>query len=227
MTLMQVGTSRASVQHSAIAAGLSACLAMASTFAQPVDINAQELVKQTADRVLDAIRDDRAAFERRPKAVYELVEEVVFPHVDFENMARWALGKYWRRADEEQREQFVREFRTLILRTYATALMEYRDQEIVYLPMRGEELGTDVTVRTEIRQQGGPPVPVNYRLHRVADTWKVYDLSIDGISLLTTYRSSFSTQIRQQGLHAFLNKLAERNAASQVQSPRRAGGGEK
>ena len=116
----------------------------------------------------------------------------MLPHIDFQRMSKWVLGKHWRRANIEQREQFVNEFRQLILRTYSTALLEFSEQKVNVLPVRAAADAREVTVRTEIQAQQGPVIPIAYDLYLDKNQqWKVYDLSIDGISLVSNYRSSF------------------------------------
>jgi phospholipid transport system substrate-binding protein len=127
-------------------------------------------------------------------------------------MARLVLGKYWRRANDEQKTTFEKEFRLLIVRTYATALLEYTDEVIEYPPTRLKPGDDDVTVQTVINQPGGVPIPVNYSLHLTeAGQWKVYDMVIDGISLVTNYRSSFASEIRRGSLDDLIGKLVEHN----------------
>ena len=127
-------------------------------------------------------------------------------------MSRWVLGKYWRQANSDQQARFVSEFRTLLVRTYAKALLEYTDEKIVFPPMPALAEGSDeATVRSEVQLDHGDPVSINYSLHRKNGAWKVYDIAIDGISLVTNYRGSFASQIRDQGMEAMLAKLVERN----------------
>ena len=178
------------------------------------DVGPQQMVVTTTERMLDALHIEAEEIKHAREHLDQLVEEIVAPNVDFAGMSRWALGRYWRSASAEQRQQFQREFRTLVLRTYATALLVNQDNSIEFLPTREQsDDKSRMTVRSEIKQRGGPDVPMNYSVHRVGDRWYVYDLTIDGISLLTNYRSSFSSQIKRMGLAAFLETLAERNRA--------------
>lgn len=170
-----------------------------------------ELVKDTADQILTTFQENRADLEGKPEKIYHLVDEIVLPHFDFQRMSQLVLGKYWRQASTEQRERFTHEFRTLLVRTYSKALEQYRDQTINYLPMRGDEQGGDVLVRTEVQQSDGYPIPINYSLYLVEGQWKVYDVVIDNVSLVTNYRSSFATDIRKGGLDNLIARLAERN----------------
>ncbi len=183
--------------------GVQSALAMA----QPP----QQLVEDTATKVLAKLKEDKAKIEKDPGHVYGLIDAYVLPHFDFQRMSRWVLGKYWRRASKDQRERFVEEFRTLLVRTYATSLTAYSDQKITYLPFRDAETAKEVTVRSEVEQPGGFPVPIDYRLHRLNGEWKVFDVKIDDISLVANYRTTFGQEIKSQGLDKLIAKLADRN----------------
>ncbi len=172
-----------------------------------------ELVKQTTEIIMQKIKSERELVQSDPDRLYQLVNEVVLPHFDFEKMSKWVLGKHWRRADQAQRQQFVSEFRQLLVRTYAKALLENVDQPVEYLPLRAKADAVDVTVSTEIPQDGGFPIPINYKMHLNDNGWKVYDVNIDGISLVTNYRTSFSSEIRKSGIDGLLAKLASRSSS--------------
>jgi phospholipid transport system substrate-binding protein len=148
------------------------------------------------------------------KKIVALTEEKILPHFDFERMSRIVLGRNWKNASKEQQAQFVSEFRTLLVRTYSSALAKYRNQNIVYKPMRAGAADTEVTVKTEIVQPGGPPVLVDYSLLKRDDGWKVYDVVIEGISLVTNYRGQFANEIKQGGMDSLIQKLAEKNRQS-------------
>jgi phospholipid transport system substrate-binding protein len=161
--------------------------------------------------MLTTLRQEKTVIEQTPERLYELVSEIVLPHFDFERMGRWTLGKYWQHATDAQRNQFISEFRSLLVRKYGSALAEYADEEIVYLPFTMDEKDTRVTVHTEINPASGVPVHIAYRLHRTDSGWKVYDLAIEGISLVTNYRTSFTSTIRQDGLEQLIRQLAAIN----------------
>jgi len=169
------------------------------------------LVEQTANQMLNKLRAERKVIDEHPGRIYELVNEIVLPHFDFERMSTWVLGKYWRRATPEQRKAFIEQFRTLLVRTYAKSLSSYTDNKLTYLPFRGGPSQTDVTVRTEVDQPGGFPIPIDYSLYLKGGEWKVYDVTIDGVSLVTNYRTTFANQIRQDGLDKLIASLASRN----------------
>ena len=172
------------------------------------------LVQQTAGKMIDAIKKDRAAINKDKNHLFDLVEQIVLPHFDFERMSKLVLGKYWNRATDEQRREFTAEFRFLLVRTYATAMLEYTDQKITYEPLRAEPGATEVVVQTEVDQAGGFPVPIDYKMFKNdRGQWKVYEVVIDGVGLVINYRSSFATEIRGKGgIDGLIKTLKGRNA---------------
>jgi len=172
----------------------------------------QALVIATTDKVLAKLDTEQAQIKKNPKHIYNLIDDFVLPHFDFERMSRWVLGKYWRKASKSQQARFLNEFRTLLVRTYASSLLEFSSQKIVYLPFRGEIEKQDVTIRSEVDQPGSFPIPINYRLHVKDGKWLVYDVTIDDISLIANYRTSFSTEIRKNGIDKLISQLADKNA---------------
>jgi phospholipid transport system substrate-binding protein len=173
-----------------------------------------DLVKETTDQVLSRIAGQRVELRADPGKVYDLVNEIVLPRFDFEYMSQLVLGKYWSRASVEQKSEFVMEFRELLVRTYATTLLNYADQEIDYLPLRMASGATDATVSTRVVGGGAPPIPINYSLYQKEGEWKVYDVAIDSISLVAQYRRSYASHIQRHqldGLIQQMRKLNERN----------------
>ena len=171
----------------------------------------EELIRNASDQVLSRIQSNPGLYQQDPAKLYALVDEVVVPHFDFATMTDLALGRYKSKISAEQRRLITHEFRILLVRTYAKALLEYNNQKIIYLPTEGSLAGGDVTVRTEIEQAGGFPIPLNYSLKQSQQGWKVYDISVDDISLVTNYRSSFSREIRKNGVDSLIKTLRERN----------------
>jgi len=171
----------------------------------------EKLIKDTSDRVLTEIKDNAASFQKNPQKIYRLVDEVVLPHFDFTAMTDLALGRYKDEVSSEQKPTIVEEFRQLLVRTYSSALLEYTDQELIYLPMEGDEADGNVVVRTEIEQAGGFPIPINYSLRLGDDGWKVFDISVDEVSLVTNYRSSFARAIKKDGVDGLIKTLQDRN----------------
>lgn len=188
---------------------LLAITATTASHAAPDD--AQKVVHQTSDRMIAVLKADREAMRADPTRLYPLVEEIVLPHFDFVRMSSWVLGKHWRTASDAQKKNFVQAFRMLLVRIYATAMAEYRDQEIVYLPLKAEPGADDVNVRSEVKMRGGPSIPVAYSLYLKDGAWKVYDVNIDGVSMVANYRTTFSHDIKQGGLDALIDKLATLN----------------
>lgn len=176
-------------------------------------IGPQQLIRETSDQVIAEIRANGDSYRANPEKIYQLVETVVLPHFDFSAMTDLALGKYRDQVSAEQRPTIVNEFRVLLVRTYSSALLEYTDQELVYLPMEGSEADGEVLVKTEISQQGGFPIPIDYRLRRGDDGWKVFDISVDEVSLVTNYRSSFARAIKKDGVDGLIKTLQDRNQA--------------
>ena len=173
---------------------------------------AEEVVMVTADAVLARLAADKEALDADTTRIYGLVNEVVIPHFDFVSMSKWTLGKTnWRAASEAQRTEFVSEFRTLLVRTYAKALLEYSEQSIEYLPSEENPDSNLVVVKTKINQAGSDAVPIDYRMHVSEGAWKVVDIVVDGVSLVSTYRGSFSSEIKKNGLESLISKLSKRN----------------
>ena len=177
----------------------------------------QVLVEETTKKITTALDQQQSEIQARPARLYEIVDEIVLPHFDFERMSSWVLGKYWRDADAKQRAQFTNEFRDLLVRTYASALNDNYKQTIIMLPMRGKVESGDVTVRTEVAQPAGFPIPIDYKMYLKNADWQVYDVSVDNISLVSNYRTSFAKEIRSDGLASFIEKLALRNQEARAQ----------
>jgi len=180
------------------------------------ELTADELVKQTADDVLATIKNDKEIQAGNQQKIFALAEEKILPNFDFDRVCRMVLGKNWKTATPEQQAVFQKEFRSLLLRTYATALGKYRNQVIEYKPLRAEADAKNVSVKTQILQPGGQPIAVDYSLVKVDGGWKVYDIVIESVSLVTNYRSQFSNEIRTNGLDSLNKKLAEKNKAAGV-----------
>ncbi|MBU0501016.1 MAG: ABC transporter substrate-binding protein [Gammaproteobacteria bacterium] len=172
-----------------------------------------QLVKQTADQVLKKVLANKEGMKADSSRLYNLVNSDVLPHFDFEMMSQRVLGKYWRTATPGEQGSFVKEFRQLLVRTYATALLNYSGQEIEYKPFRMTAGDRTAVVRTAVRNSGSPAIPIDYRLYiNKAGQWKVFDLKIDGVSLVSNYRTSFGGEVRQIGVGGLVKKLAQRNA---------------
>ena len=176
-------------------------------------VGPEELVKQTSEKVLTEIKANGEAYRSDLSSLYQLVNEVVLPNFDFDAMTDLALGRHKDKVSAEQKPVIVKEFRSILVRTYSSALLEYTDQELVYLPMEGKESDGTVVVRSEIEQAGGFPIPINYSLRNGDDGWKVYDISVDEVSLVTNFRSSFARAIKKNGVDGLIQTLKDRNQA--------------
>ena len=171
----------------------------------------EELVKKTAEDVIFAIKADQEIQKGNKEKIYKLAEEKILPNFDFEKIARLVLGRAWRSASKEQKKGFIVEFRTLLLKTYAVALSKYKDQKIEFKPTRMSEEDEIVIVKSEIIQSGTQPIRVNYALSKSSGKWLVFDIVIEGVSLVTNYRSQFSSEIRRNGMDTLIKKLAKKN----------------
>ena len=173
------------------------------------------LVKRVTDEVLAIIKADKDLQSGNSRKVAELADAKVLPHFDFSRMTRLAVGRNWQQASDAQKEQLVKEFRTMLVRTYSTSLTAYRNQTIEVKPLKMAAGDKEVTVRTAVIQQGGPQIPIDYAMEKADSGWKVYDVVIDGASLVTTYRGSFNEQVQRGGIDGLLKTLSERNSAPQ------------
>jgi len=179
---------------------------------------APNMLLETASReMISAINANHEKIKTDPTIVNGLVEEILMPHIDFIAASQWVLGKYWRSASKEQKLEFILQFRTLLLRFYSTALSEYlttntvAEDMFVFLPLRGDTATKQVTVNSEIHAPSGSIIPVKYSMHLTNKGWKVYDVSIEGVSMVTTYRTSFAAEIRQKGLDGLIASLTAQN----------------
>jgi phospholipid transport system substrate-binding protein len=161
--------------------------------------------------VLSEIKLNSDDYRANPEKLFTLVDEVVLPHFNFVAMTNLALYRHRNEFNNEQKTRVVNEFRNLLIRTYGTALLEYNNQEVNYLDMLGSVEGGKVKVRTEVTQAGGSAIPLDYSLRRGKQGWQVYDIQVDGISLVTNYRSSFSREIKKNGVEGLIKLLAERS----------------
>ncbi|MGB7933412.1 MAG: ABC transporter substrate-binding protein [Gammaproteobacteria bacterium] len=194
-----------------IAGFLTAVCALLPLFAMAGPPSPVELVKDTTSRLLTAVREQKSDIDRDEGRLYTLISDIALPHFDFNRMSMWTLGHYWRSATPEQRTRFVAQFRQLLVRSYSHTLMEYRDTKIRYLPLLAAPDAQRVTVRCEAEPAGGNPVQFAYAMYLTADGWKVYDVLVEGVSLVTNYRSSFAAIIREQGMDGLIRQLAEKN----------------
>jgi phospholipid transport system substrate-binding protein len=175
------------------------------------DLAPDVLVKNVTNDVLDTVRKDKDIQNGNSKKTLELVETKILPHFNFPRMTQLALGREGRQATPEQMKILVDEFRNLLVRTYSKALTEYRNQEINFKPFKMAAADADVKVRTEVKQSGGKPVQIDYYLEKANAGWKVYDIEVGGVSLVTNYRSSFAQEIQKGGIDGLIRSLQAKN----------------
>jgi len=176
--------------------------------------DAIKLVENTTTEIQSAIKKEHDKLASDHKRLMELVDKIVLPHFDFTKMSSWALGRYWRKATSKQKKEFTDEFQKLLVRTYAVALLDNADRQIKILPLQAGSDADKVTVRTEVPQDGGFPIPINYKMHLAGNDWKVYDVEIDGISLVSNYRTTFAAEIRKSGIDSVIASMQKRNESA-------------
>jgi len=194
---------------------LKFALLLISVLAAPLsvaqDVAPDVLLKTVTSEVLAIIKQDGAIQAGNSAKVAELVETRILPHFDFARMTQIAVARNWRAASPEQQEALTSEFKTLLVRTYSTALSGYRDQVIEYKPLRAAPDATEVTVRSDVQQTGKERMTIDYDMEKMPTGWKVYDIKIAGVSLVTTYRDSFASRVREGGIEGLIKSLSDKN----------------
>ncbi len=170
----------------------------------------EDVILSTVDNVISRITAEREMLDAQPETVYNLINDLIIPVFDFHNMSRWILGKYWKQASEEQRGVFTTEFKDLLVRTYAKAVLGFTNEKVNYLETLTGSKPNIVMVKTQIISEAGI-TPVNYTMHISDGSWKVVNVAFEGISLVETYRKSFASEIRNNGLESLLQKLVDKN----------------
>ncbi len=171
-----------------------------------------QLIRQLSLETLEAVKTDAAIQAGDVSRINDLVNSKVMPHVNFQRITSSAVGRFWRQATPEQKQRLQEEFKTLLVRTYAGALTQVKDQSIALKPLRSNPEDTEVVVRTEIRSKGRDAIPLDYRLEKIDGVWKIYDVNVLGIWLADQYRNSFAQEINANGIDGLIKALAERNA---------------
>ncbi len=213
---MKMGVKRL-LQFGLLLFSLNAFGATAQASVQP-----HQMLEGLTQELFDVLKAEQAAIDAKHEHLFELVEKVLLPHVDLDVMSRYVLGKYWRSASNEQRERFSNEFKNLMVRFYVSALLEdpaelaslleNTDSLISYLPVETDENTKKTRVRAEVHlPNGGPKVPVSFSLFLKEGKWMMYDVNVDGISLVSNYRSSFATEVRRDGLDTLIQRISSRN----------------
>ena len=179
------------------------------------------LARSVTDEVLTIVRADKELQSGNPQKVAQLVETKVLPHFNFNRMTQLAVGRNWRQASAGQQRVLVEEFKTLLVRTYTTAFTQYKNQTIEYRPLRMAPADTDVIVKSLIKQPAGQPIAIDYRMEKGAGGWKVYDVTIEGISLVENYRNTFNNEIQRSGVDGLIKALSDKNKALAAQASSR------
>ncbi len=177
------------------------------------------ILKATTLDMLRSINADREALDNAPDKLKLLVEKIILPQIDFIAASKLVLGKYWRRADQKQKIQFIRQFRTVLLRFYSAAIYEYVSNKnealpedlFHYFPLNAKPEDSSTTVRAELKSDSGQVIPIHYRMHMTSKGWKIYDVSVEGISIITTYKNNFATELKTKGIDDLIASLEEKN----------------
>lgn len=189
----------------------SALFAASTVFTPAAAANAapDEMVRQVVEQTLTDLRNNKEQIKEQ--GVFEFVNQRLLPHFDFDYMAQLVVGRHWRKASAQQRSDFGDQFKTLLIKTYAGALESYTDEVVEILPYRAGSDPEDAMVSTEIVPKAGPAIPIDYSLHKKDGQWIVYDVSVDGLSLVTNYRRSFGKKIKAEGLDDLISDLESKN----------------
>ena len=190
---------------------LALAVSLFAPFAPAQETAPDVLVKSVSQEVLEIIRKDKDIQSGNTKKTIDLVETKVLPHFDFARMTALAMGPNWRRATPEQQKVLTDQFRTLLVRTYSTALSSYKNHTIDFKPLRSQPGDSDVVVRSEVKQPGQQAVSIDYSMEKTAANWKVYDVAVGGVSLVTTYRDTFTNEVRQGGIDGLIKSLGDKN----------------
>jgi phospholipid transport system substrate-binding protein len=199
------------IRNLANAALLAALVAAAPARAQ--DVPPDQLVKTVTLEVVDLITKDKEIQAGNRAKLIQLIDAKVLPHFNFAAMTALALGQSWNKASAEQKKRLTEEFRTLLVRTYASALSAYSEQKLDFRPLRAKPTDTDVTVQVRVLQPGAQPVPIDYSMEKTSSGWKVYDVMVGGVSLVANYRTEFNNVVRESGIDGLIKNLANKNRA--------------
>lgn len=194
------------------------CFSLFASTAVAQELAPDVLIKNISDEVIGIIKQDKDIKAGNQAKINALVETKVLPHFSFKRMTALAMGRNWPKANEAQQEALVTEFRTLLVRTYSGALSHYKNEVIAFKPLRAEAADTDVTVRSQVKRPGIEPISIDYNMEKTAAGWKVYDVVVGGVSLVTNYRESFNAQIRDKGVDGLIKSLADKNRSLETQA---------
>jgi phospholipid transport system substrate-binding protein len=180
------------------------------------DLGPEALVKKITADVMEAIKSDKQLAAGDKQKALKLAEEKILPHVDFEEATRLAVGRGWAQANPEQKKKLVQEFRNMLVRTYSNAIGAYEGQTMKVQPVRMKPGDTDVTVHNQFIRPGGKPVLIDYAMRKTDKGWKIYDIVVEGVSLVLTYRSEFDQVVKQEGIDGLIKRLAQKNTPAGV-----------
>ncbi|MCU0933281.1 MAG: ABC transporter substrate-binding protein [Thiobacillaceae bacterium] len=190
---------------------LATALALMTVATQAQALAPDALARNTTNDVLNILKQDKDLRNGNSRKILALVEQKILPNFDFRQMTQLAVGRNWSKASPEQQQQLVEEFKTLLVRTYSASLTSVLDYKIEFLPLRMAPGASEVTVNTVVSKSGAPPLPIDYRMEKQENSWKVFDVLVEGVSLVTVYRNSFNTEVRKGGIDGLVATLSRRN----------------
>lgn len=190
---------------------VSAWLVLFAAQARTATTAPDVLVKNVTNEVIEIVSQDREIQAGNVEKVIDLVEAKVLPHFSFDSMTALAMGVNWRKASRDQKDRLTREFKTLLVRTYASAITSYRDERFEFLSLRAKPTDTDVTVKVRVHKPGRKPIALDYDMERTADGWKCYNMYVAGVSLVLNYRTEFASEIRRSGIDGLIAVLQTKN----------------
>ena len=193
------------------------CTAFFLGAVQAQELSPDLLVKNVTLEVVELIAKDREIRGNRNKLI-QLIDEKVLPHFNFSAMTALAMGQSWHKANAEQKKRLTEEFKTLLVRTYASALAAFSEQKLDFRPLRAKPTDTDVTVNVRVLQPGAQPVPIDYSMEKTAAGWKVYDVMVGGVSLVANYRTEFNNTVRESGIDGLIKTLSAKNRSLEAAS---------
>lgn len=194
------------------------CFSLFAATAGAQGVAPDALVKSISDDVIGIVKSDKDIKAGNRAKINELVDAKVLPHFNFDRMTALALGRNWPKANPAQQKVLVTEFRTLLVHTYSGALSTYKNEVIEFKPLRAAVADTDVTVRTQVKRPGTEPVSIDYSMEKTPGGWKVYDVVVGGVSLVTNYRESFNAEVRDGGIDGLIKSLASKNRSLETQA---------
>ena len=197
---------------------IALCFSVFASAVSAQDLAPDAQVKKITDEVIGVIKQDKDIQGGNQKKINDLVDAKVLPYFNFSHMTALAVGRNWPKASAEQQKMLTSEFRTLLVRTYSSALSTYKNQVIEFKPLRAAAADTDVTVRTQVKQPGAEPINIDYSMEKIPSGWKVYDVVVGGVSLVTNYRETFNAEIRDGGVDSLIKSLASKNRSLETQT---------